>query len=90
MEKVADKITKKQWTTSRKIIKTLEEMTNFLCEKNEQYGDSALKPIRVFSKADSTEQIKIRIDDKLNHLMQGDESIESDEDVVKDLIGYLT
>jgi len=72
-----------------KIIKTLEEIRLFLIKKNEQYGDSALEPIRIFSKADKSEQLKVRIDDKLNRLVQGNEDIESDEDVVKDLIGYL-
>jgi hypothetical protein len=60
-----------------------------LLDKNANYGDSALNPIRIFSKADTTEQIKVRIDDKLNRLMQGNDILETDEDVVKDLIGYL-
>ena len=34
-------------------------------------------------------EIKVRIDDKLNRLMLGNDSMESDEDVIKDLIGYL-
>jgi len=80
---------KQSETSSMKIIKTLEEIRLFLIKKNEQYGDSALEPIRIFSKADKSEQLKVRIDDKLNRLVQGNEDIESDEDVVKDLIGYL-
>jgi hypothetical protein len=72
-----------------KISQTIEEIETFLLEKNDQYGDSALKPIRVFSKADANEQIRVRIDDKINRLVQGNANIESDEDVVKDLIGYL-
>ena len=75
--------------TQSKIIKTLEEIRLFLIKKNEQYGDSALEPIRIFSKADKSEQLKVRIDDKLNRLVQGNADIESDEDVIKDLIGYL-
>tara|TARA_B100000029_G_C17340993_1_gene875261 strand:- start:138 stop:635 length:498 start_codon:yes stop_codon:yes gene_type:complete len=71
------------------ITKTVGELLNFLLEKNEQYGDSALEPIRIFSKASIDEQIKVRIDDKLNRLIQGSASIEKDEDVIKDLIGYL-
>ena len=56
-------------------------------EKNRKYGDAALNPSRIFSRADTAEQIRVRIDDKLNRLKnrQSDE----DEDVVKDLIGYL-
>ena len=80
---------KGQDESSFKISKTMGEITQFLLDKNDQYGDSALQPIRIFSRADKTEQLKVRIDDKLNRLMQGNASLESDEDVVKDLIGYL-
>ena len=67
----------------------MNEINRFLIQKNNQYGDSVLQPIRIFSTSDKTEQIKVRIDDKLNRLMQGNASLESDEDVIKDLIGYL-
>lgn len=63
----------------------LEEIKEFLMEKNRQYGDSALNPVRVLSKADTAEQIKVRMDDKLNRLLQGKGG---DEDVMKDLVGY--
>ena len=84
-----DKPVTSQDESSFKISKTMGEITKFLLDKNDQYGDSALQPIRIFSRADKTEQLKVRIDDKLNRLMQGNASLESDEDVVKDLIGYL-
>ena len=80
---------KKESSTQDKIIKTMDEIKDFLVEKNNQYGDSVFQPVRVFSKADKTEQIKVRIDDKLSRLKRGNDSIESDEDVVSDLIGYL-
>ena len=76
-------------TTQDKIAKECDRIKAFLVQKNLAYGDSALAPIRIFSRADASEQLKVRIDDKLNRLMQGDSSIEADEDVVKDLIGYL-
>lgn len=76
--------------TTKKIEKTMNEIRDFLIAKNEQYGDSVMNPIRVFSKAGIDEGLRVRIDDKLNRLMQGNDSMESDEDVVKDLIGYLT
>tara|TARA_R110000744_G_scaffold34094_1_gene79668 strand:+ start:1390 stop:1662 length:273 start_codon:yes stop_codon:yes gene_type:complete len=76
--------------TQIKIRLTMEEMTDFLISKNEQYGDSVMSPIRIFSDADTEAGLRIRIDDKLNRLMQGNDSMEKDEDVVKDLIGYLT
>jgi hypothetical protein len=62
---------------------------NLLCDKNEQYGDSALSPIRVFSKADAEAGIRIRIDDKLSRLASRDDRLESEDDVIDDLIGYL-
>tara|TARA_R100000152_G_C6760821_1_gene184888 strand:+ start:173 stop:811 length:639 start_codon:yes stop_codon:yes gene_type:complete len=95
VKKVQDNLEKmakasKSWGESGDaIVSMIEEIKEFLLSKNTQYGDSALNPIRVFSKADKSEQLKVRIDDKLNRLMQGNASLESDEDVVKDLIGYL-
>lgn len=66
-----------------------EELTailNMLCEKNRAYGNSALDPVRIFSRADAVEQIKVRIDDKLSRLQRGSDA---GEDTVRDLIGYL-
>lgn len=73
--------------TQNKISLVCDEIKDMLLEKNRKYGDSALNPIRIFSKADTTEQLKVRIDDKLNRLknLQEDET----EDVINDLIGYL-
>ena len=83
----------KKWTdkmdSQKEIKKVAEEVVEMLLEKNKQYGDSVLSPNRIFSKATQDEQIKVRIDDKLNRLMLGDDSMESDEDIIKDLIGYL-
>lgn len=69
------------------LVKACQDIVKFLLDKNRRYGNSAIEPVRLFSKADAVEQIKVRIDDKLSRLMskQGDE----DEDVLKDLIGYL-
>ena len=60
-----------------------------LIAKNKQYGNSAIEPIGVFANGSAEELIRVRIDDKLNRLIQGDDSIEDDEDVILDLIGYL-
>ena len=64
-----------------------DKLKTMLLEKNRKYGDSALNPCRVFSRANAVEQILVRIDDKLNRIRnrQNDE----DEDVVMDLAGYL-
>ena len=59
----------------------------FLLEKNRKYGDSALHPRRFLSRANAVEQLKVRIDDKLNRLCNA--AADEDEDVVLDLIGYL-
>jgi hypothetical protein len=58
-----------------------------LCDKNAAYGNSALDPIRVFSRADADEQIKVRIDDKLSRVKFGSEY--PGDDTVLDTIGYL-
>lgn len=39
-----------------------------LLAKNASYGNSALAPLRVFSRADAAEQLRVRIDDKLSRL----------------------
>lgn len=57
-----------------------------LLEKNRLYGNSALAPMRVFSRASSIEQILVRIDDKLSRIVRGHAG---GEDVEADLIGYL-
>ena len=63
------------------------ELAEFLIEKNRKYGNSALNPIRVFSKASMLEQIKVRMDDKINRIRN--EQTDEDEDVYWDLAGYL-
>lgn len=64
----------------------IEDLAEFLIAKNRKYGDSALHPTRFFSTASPSEQILIRMDDKLSRL----ESAQSDddEDALKDLVGY--
>ena len=64
-----------------------DEVKELLLEKNRKYGDSALNPVRIFSKASTVEQLYVRLDDKLSRIrnMQADD----DEDVILDAIGYL-
>lgn len=61
------------------------QIADLLIAKNKQYSNSALDPIRVFSKANRTEQLKVRADDKLSRIRNGDTS----EDAILDLCGYL-
>ena len=72
-----------------KISGVCDDIKELLIHKNRKYGNSALKPCRVFSKASPVEQLLVRIDDKLNRIMQGAGLLADDEDVVNDLIGYL-
>jgi hypothetical protein len=74
-------------STQHTIADVCDNIKNMLIEKNKSYGDSALDPIRIFSKASSDEQIKIRIDDKLSRISRGSEFY-GDNDL-DDLIGYL-
>jgi hypothetical protein len=64
----------------------LAKVREMLIQKNAAYGDSALSPLRVFSKANISEQLRVRIDDKLSRLSRGKEA---GEDVLQDLLGYL-
>ncbi len=64
----------------------LERVRALLRQKNAAYGDSALNPVRIVSKAVPAEQIRVRIDDKLSRLARGDAA---GEDVLHDLLGYL-
>jgi len=75
--------------TQIKISGICDDIKELLLFKNSKYGDSAIKPIRVFSKSSAYEQILVRIDDKLNRITQGDNLLSEDEDVIMDLIGYL-
>ena len=69
------------------ICTVLDEVKELLLEKNKKYGDSAIRPLRIFSRADTMEQINCRIDDKLSRLRN--QQPDEDEDVINDLIGYL-
>lgn len=65
------------------------EIQQLLLSKNEQYGSSAMDPVQIFAKGyPSDAMIRIRLDDKLSRLARGNDSIESDEDIFKDIAGY--
>lgn len=73
-------------TTQQKIELTCDSLKLLLKEKNKRYGDSAINPKRIFSKANASEQIKVRLDDKLSRIINADEIRKND---VCDLMGYL-
>lgn len=64
-----------------------DELAGLLIEKNRKYGDAARNPKRIFSRADPLEQLKVRMDDKLSRI--SNQQSDEDEDVYKDLTGYL-
>lgn len=73
---------------AEKIDDVLAEISSLLKNKNEDYGNSALDPIRVFATGmDAKAQLLVRIDDKLSRIQQGNTNFK--EDTILDLIGYL-
>lgn len=64
-----------------------DKLCEMLLAKNAAYGNSALEPLRIFSRASTEEQILVRLDDKLSRLARG--SGKETEDVVSDILGYL-
>jgi hypothetical protein len=73
--------------TEADILRVVGQVTDLLISKNRSYGDSALHPIRVFSKSDAVEQLLARIDDKLSRIQNG-HKWPGDNDI-DDLLGYL-
>jgi hypothetical protein len=66
--------------------RVLQELRSMLLAKNKAYGDSALNPVRIFSKASAHEQLMVRLDDKLSRIAKGSAA---GEDVILDILGYL-
>jgi len=78
---------KPQNQTEREISEVCDSIKELLIMKNRAYGNSALDPVRIFSKQDNKEQLRVRIDDKLSRMARGT-SYEGDNDI-DDLMGYL-
>lgn len=73
--------------TELAISNECQRIARLLIEKNRAYGNSALEPNNIFSRATATEQLATRIDDKLNRIKKGHEF--PGDDTLIDLIGYL-
>ena len=73
--------------SGQSILRQCLDVAEMLIRKNISYGDSALNPMRLFAKSDSVEQLKVRIDDKLNRISHA-QGFAGDNDI-DDLIGYL-
>tara|TARA_R100000234_G_C4969277_1_gene165418 strand:- start:602 stop:1012 length:411 start_codon:yes stop_codon:yes gene_type:complete len=66
----------------------LRNIGDLLKSKNKAYGNTALKPLGIFSKLDASEALCARIDDKLARISNKGINDQT-EDTVSDLIGYL-
>ena len=64
----------------------LQIVADTVRSRNATYGDSAIDPIRVFSRASSDEQLRVRIDDKLSRVARG---AGATADTLVDLAGYI-
>ena len=81
-------VSSKSLTESQmKIVEVCDSMKDLLLYKNQKYGDSALNPNNIFYKGDSTNSIKIRLDDKIGRIKNCEETRIND---VADVIGYCT
>lgn len=72
--------------TSEYIIEECEAIRDMLLSKNEKYGDAAMSGGILYDISPLT-AIKARINDKLMRMRS--ENNQEDEDVERDLIGYL-
>jgi len=75
-------------TTEVLTRRVLERVADMIAYKNKKYGDSALSPIQIFSRLDSSNALKVRIDDKLTRIANSGLSDDT-EDTLMDLIGYM-
>ena len=73
-------------TVAKLITEECAALRDMLIEKNRKYGNSAIEPMRIASKASPEEQILVRFDDKLSRLRSS--QADDNEDVWSDLIGY--
>ena len=64
------------------------QLEDLLVRKNDAYGDSALSPLGVFSSANASSGIKIRLDDKLKRIANAG-LVEDTEDTLIDIAGYI-
>ena len=70
------------------IIEVCDAIKRLLCEKNTNYGNSALKGVGVFCKDGASSSILQRLDDKLGRV-KNRKTKDVDPELIFDLIGYL-
>lgn len=64
-----------------------QDLEALLIDKNRKYGNSAISPLRIFSRATTLEQLNVRMDDKLSRIRNL--QVDDREDAEHDLTGYL-
>ena len=74
--------------TKDKIKEKCRLLEDLLVRKNDAYGDSALEPLGVFSSANASSGIKIRLDDKLKRIANAG-LVEKTQDTLIDIAGYI-
>ena len=74
--------------TEKRIEKAIDKVKDLLIEKNKSYGDSALKPAKIFARGSAVDNLTARIDDKLMRI-ENKGITDKTEDTLDDLIGYL-
>lgn len=73
-------------TTQDKIKELYTALMEMQLEKNRNYGDAALSPMKVFTMVKPESSICVRLDDKLNRVRNADVLRKND---LCDLVGYL-
>jgi len=68
---IKDENITKTLSMKKRIFELKKQIKATLIEKNKLYGDAALNPKRIISKAPSSEGIAIRLDDKINRILNG-------------------
>ena len=87
VELVTDKAKQGESSFEQKVRRILTDVGDIVVARNKEYGNSALDPVRVFSKSDRMEQLKVQLDHKLSRIARGGDP---GLDTIRDIIGYCT
>ena len=87
VELVTDKAKQGESSFEQKVRTILTDVGDIVVARNKEYGNSALDPVRVFSKSDRMEQLKVQLDHKLSRIARGGDP---GLDTIRDIIGYCT
>jgi hypothetical protein len=80
--------TKTTLDTQQKIDRLFFNFSEFLKEKNKRYGDSVINPVKIFSKVEPSNKACIRLDEKLQRIINNDIG-ELRKNDVADTFGYI-